>query len=84
MGTNDADVDLDALGVSLSKAIGGREEVADDLAGKSVAELGARDVVLPATSIADLDERVKAAVYGAVEAAQGKPSPRMHIECRPT
>jgi hypothetical protein len=67
MGTNDADVDLDALGVSLSKAIGGREEVADDLAGKFVAELGARDVVLPATSIADLDERVKAAVYGAVE-----------------
>jgi hypothetical protein len=64
---NDADVDLDALAVLLSRAIGGREDAAGDLAGKFVAELGARHVALPATSIADLDERVKAAVYGAVE-----------------
>jgi hypothetical protein len=64
---NDADVDLDGLAGSLSKAIGGREEAAGDLAGRFVAELSARHVVLPATSVADLDERVKAAVYGAVE-----------------
>ncbi len=64
---NDVDVDLDALAVSLSRAIGGHEDAAGDLAGKFVAELSARHVLLPATSVADLDERVKAAVYGAVE-----------------
>jgi hypothetical protein len=67
---NDADVDLDALAVSLSRAIGGREQALGDLTGKFLAELGARHVVLPATSVADLDERVKAAVYRAVETGE--------------
>jgi hypothetical protein len=67
---NDADVDLDALAVSLSRAIGGREQAPGDLAGEFLAELGARHVVLPATSVADLDERVKAAVYGAVQTGE--------------
>jgi len=64
---NDADIDLDALAVSLSRAIGGHEETAGDLPAELVAELRARHVVLPAAAVADLDERVKAAVYGAVE-----------------
>jgi hypothetical protein len=67
---NDTDVDLDALAVSLSRAIGGREQAPGDLAGEFLGELGARHVVLPATSVADLDERVKAAVYGAVQTGE--------------
>jgi hypothetical protein len=66
-GMNDADIDLDALAVSLSRAIGGHEETAGDLPAELVAQLRARHVVLPAAAVADLDERVKAAVYGAVE-----------------